>query len=58
MYPDLTSDQLREWAERCLANAQGKVEQECNRLSAMYEALIELAATQDWLEGRRNQTTE
>jgi hypothetical protein len=50
----MTSEELREWAERCglQAEAAGN-EFEKFRLSRMYTALIELAETQDWLDGRK-----
>jgi len=49
----LSSEELRQWAERCLAQAgETTNDLERHRLRKMHEGLMEMAHTQDWLDGR------
>jgi hypothetical protein len=51
---------LRRWAMQCAAQADDPhaTGDERDRLLKMRTALIELAETQDWLEGERNHTMQ
>jgi len=49
----LSGDELRQWAKKCLSDAQTADDGfEKLRLTKMHEALTEMAQTQDWLDGR------
>lgn len=49
----LNSEELRQWAHRCLAQArETSNELERHRLTKMHEGLMEMAHAQDWLDGR------
>jgi hypothetical protein len=53
MNPYLTGEQLRQWASKCLQEAKAVAsEEERIWLQSMYDGLLDVAATQDWLEGR------
>jgi hypothetical protein len=44
---------MRQWAQRCFAKAQESEDDETRtRLYKMGVALLEVAETRDWLEGR------
>lgn len=46
---------MREWAQRCFTKAkQAKVEEERVRLHKMGVALLEVAESRDWLDGRQH----
>lgn len=51
----LTAAELRRWASQCAAEAEYPHADgdECARLLKMRSALLQLAETQDWLDGRR-----
>jgi hypothetical protein len=49
----LSGPALRRWAMLCAEEAaNSKTDQERDRLVKMRKALLDLAETQDWLEGR------
>ena len=54
MTDELDAATLRRWAEKCAAQADSPhiSGEERDRLLKMRTALIELATTQDWLEGQ------
>lgn len=53
MNPYLTGEQLRRRASKCLQEAKAVTsEDERIWLQSMYDGLLDVAATQDWLEGR------
>ena len=52
--PSLNAADLRRWAARCARQAQDAgSEEDVVRLLKMQTALFELAAMQDWFEGKR-----
>ena len=55
MTDELDAATLRRWAEKCAAQADNPriSGEERDRLLKMRTALIELATTQDWLEGQK-----
>lgn len=55
MNPYMTGEELRRWAAKCLQEAcTAESEYERKWLQSMGDGLLELAATQDWLEGRNS----
>jgi len=48
-----SGDDLRNWAAQCAAKAKdAKTPEERERLLRMEAAILDLAKTQDWLEGK------
>jgi hypothetical protein len=48
-----TGDDLRRWAAQCAEKAQhAKTPEERTRLLRMQASVLELAKTQDWLDGK------
>ena len=53
MSEHLSAAELRRWATRCAAEANDASDAEArDRLNKMRAALLQLAQTQDWLDGR------
>ena len=49
----MTAEELRRWAEKCkLAYESTQDEEERSRRTRMYEAILELAQTEEWLGGK------
>ncbi len=49
----MTAEELRKWAEKCkIAFESTQDEEERSRLTKMYDAILELAQTEDWLGGK------
>ena len=49
----LTGEELRQWAQRCLTQSRETTNDiDRHRLKKMHEGLMEMAHTQDWLDGR------
>jgi hypothetical protein len=54
MNPYMTGEELRQWAAKCLHEVRtAQSEFERKWLQAMCDGLLELADTQDWLDGRK-----
>ena len=48
-----SGEDLRNWAAQCAAKAKdAKTPEDRNRLLKMEAAILELAKTQDWLDGK------
>jgi hypothetical protein len=49
----MNAEELQDWAEKCRAASEATNDQEeRTRLMKMYEAIIELVRTEEWLGGK------